>query len=115
MIDWIQLLSRNSIPYREERHNIYVHCIWCGAADQGMHLGISTRGAGWGCWRNKRHRGKSYIRLLAALLRISDAQARALLGIRGEALLPDNDLRTRFSAVRSADRCARLRWVCARA
>jgi hypothetical protein len=53
----------------------------CGAADGGMHMGISLTGNAWGCWRNKDHRGRSPVRLLMTLLKVSYATARDIAGL----------------------------------
>jgi hypothetical protein len=85
VIDWPILLRSRGVEFVESgpstaKGNIYVHCPWCGTADQGHHLGISLFGRGWGCWKSERHRGKSAVRLLSALLSISPTQAAAILG-----------------------------------
>lgn len=97
MTDWRGLLTKHRIQFVESgpstaRDNLYVHCPFCGSADQGHHMGISTRGRGWGCWRNARHRGRSDSRLLAALLRITQDKASTLLGERRTEMVDDEDL-----------------------
>ena len=101
MIDWERILSANRIEFisggkSTSRDNIYVHCPWCGSADQGHHLGISLKGKGWGCWRNSSHRGKSAVKLLAGLLGVSLARASSMLGISsGPAMTDDHNVADR--------------------
>jgi hypothetical protein len=95
-VNWPKLLSRHGVAYVERgpstsRGNIYVRCPWCAEADRGHHMGVSTEGHGWGCWRNVRHRGRDPARLLAALLSIPEVKARALIG-NTATVLDDGDL-----------------------
>jgi hypothetical protein len=100
MIDWEPILKSRGVEVvlsgpSTSKGNIYVRCPFCGGADQGHHMGISIHAEyrGWACWKNKRHRGKSPSRLLAAILAIPEAQAAAILGLRrSAALIPDNGL-----------------------
>ena len=93
MIDWPHLLTQHRIEFRETKRDLYVKCPFCGNADEGMHLGVSTVGKGWGCWRNTHHRGKSPVRLLAALLNVSWERAASILAnTSGHNLVDDNDL-----------------------
>ncbi len=99
MIDWANIFRSRGVSTVEagpstSRGNIYIKCPFCGNADQGHHMGVSIHSEyrGWACWKNKRHRGKSPSRLLAAVLAIPEAQARAILGFKGNALIPDDDL-----------------------
>lgn len=94
MIDWPKFFDKHRVDYAEtgpstSKGNIYVHCPWCGPADEGQHLGIHTkRGKGWrgyGCWRDQRHRGRDPRRLVAGVLGISLARAGELLGSDAEA------------------------------
>lgn len=79
-INWLEFLEAHNIEYisrgpSTSRDNVYVHCIFCGDADRGYHLGISLNGKGWGCWRESAHRGRSPVRLIQALLRCSWQEA----------------------------------------
>lgn len=81
--DWRQFLAGQGIPYQlSGARNITTRCPFCGSADaKGHYLSISLQGKGWRCFRNpQQHRGRSYVRLLIALLHCSEAQARDLLG-----------------------------------
>lgn len=83
--DWIRFLDHHKIEYVTRGSsvvagNVACHCPFCGTADQSHHMGISLAGHGWGCWRNKAHRGKNPVRLVAALLGVSQVQARSLVG-----------------------------------
>lgn len=106
MIDWPTVLREQGIAFFDKgpstsRGNIYVHCPFCGAADQGHHMGISIRvpWRGWGCWRNNQHRGKSAAKLLAAILNISRQRAESILGIEGPTLLEDDDVKGKLDAM----------------
>ena len=71
-VDWVETLDYFGVEYVEHgpnvaQNNINVQCPWCGGADTSHHLGISLNGKGWGCWRDSGHRGKSPVKLLAAL------------------------------------------------
>lgn len=52
------------------RGHINIKCPFCGD-DPSHHLGIQVKGGAWGCWRDRRHRGKDPRRLVQALLRCS--------------------------------------------
>jgi hypothetical protein len=85
-INWKRLLDQHGVEYIEKgssvvKGNIAVHCPMCGNADGGHHMGINLTTSWWGCWRNTQHRGKSPIRLLMALLKVSFAQACDLAGL----------------------------------
>jgi hypothetical protein len=88
MFDWTGFLDSRRIPYvtsgpNVSKGNIAIHCPFCGAADTSQHLSISLEGKGWSCWRKRgEHRGKSPVRLIAALLGCSFAQAADIAGVR---------------------------------
>ena len=84
--DWIRVLDENHIPYitrgsNVKRGNVNLTCPFCGSADSGMHMGVDPVSSWWGCWRNDAHRGKSPVRLLAALLKIPYWKAREIAGL----------------------------------
>jgi hypothetical protein len=89
-IDWEKLLSSHRIEYKFQGKNVYVKCPWCGAADSGHHMGIALSSNAWGCWRNASHRGRSPVKLLMALLRISYEVARELAGFDEQYVDPDS-------------------------
>lgn len=83
--DWQSFLEARGIDYKTHgpstsKDNIYVHCVFCGEADQGFHMGISTKGRGWGCWRDNHHRGIAPARLIQALLGCSWEEAARIAG-----------------------------------
>ena len=93
-INWKRLLDTHGVEYIEHgssvvKGNIAVHCVFCGNADGGHHMGINLSNSYWGCWRNKSHRGKSPVRLLLALLKISYAQALEIAGLDESFIDPD--------------------------
>jgi hypothetical protein len=53
---------------------------FCGPDDHSEHLGIDLSQERWACWRNPQHRGKSPIRLVAALINCTFEQAADLTG-----------------------------------
>lgn len=104
MIDWVRILQQNSIEFVDSgpstaKGNVYVRCPFCGSADQGYHMGISVRGKGWGCWKNRNHRGKSPAKLLSALLDISYYRAQQLLGSPQEKLYTDAAIGAKLRAM----------------
>lgn len=85
--DWTTFLDQRGIDYADRgpstsRGNVYIHCPFCGDADQGRHMGISVENKGWGCWRNAAHRGKAPQRLIQAILGCSWAEAAKIVGKR---------------------------------
>lgn len=78
--DWQNFLDRHGIDYRSEKKDLYIHCPFCGSADTGKHMGVSTVGRGWGCWRQQTHRGRSPERLIQALIGCSWAEAAHIAG-----------------------------------
>lgn len=85
--DWEAFLEKEGIEYKTRgpstsRGNLYVHCPFCGDADQGQHMGISVEGKGWGCWKQQAHRGIAPQRLVQALLKCSWGEAAKIVGKR---------------------------------
>lgn len=85
--DWQEFLTSRGIEHTDTgpstaRGNLYVHCPYCGAADRGMHMGVSLHGRGWGCWKETRHRGRNPTKLVQALLRCSWAEAERITGAK---------------------------------
>jgi len=63
-------------------------------------MGISLSNKGWGCWKNKQHRGRSPTRLVARLLRITELQAATILNRRfGTSLEANTTLLDRARAI----------------
>ena len=82
-MDWIGLFEANSVEYvtrgpNTKRGEASIQCPFCGDDDPSHHLGVSLEGEVWGCHRDATHRGKSPIRLIAALLGCSYPQARLI-------------------------------------
>ena len=105
MFDWQRFLDSQGIEYSERgastaKGNLYVKCPFCGDADQGKHMGLSTAGRGWGCWRNQQHRGRAPERLIQALLGCGWPEAARLAG-KGVSGLPSG-LAGFMDAVRGA-------------
>ena len=94
VINWRDVLTRAKIPFVERGKNvgrgeINIHCPFCGSADPSHHMGLNMESGYWACWRNDQHRGKSPVRLLVALLKISVAKARELAGLDANFVDPD--------------------------
>lgn len=104
MVDWEKILSQYHIEWinagkSTAKGNLYVKCPWCGDNDQGHHLGISLSKPwrGFGCWKQRNHRGKSPVRLLAALLNVPWERAASIISQEsGIDLVADGDLSTRL-------------------
>src|SRR6185312_5603411 len=84
MFDWEQFLDNHGIDYvttghNARRGNIGIACPWCGN-DPSHHLGISTNGRGYHCWRNEAHSGKAPHRLVMALLGAKESALRVIAG-----------------------------------
>lgn len=83
--DWIRFFRQHSIEFVESgpnvaKGNVNIHCPFCGTTDPSHHMGISLSGAGWGCWRDSQHRGKSPKRLVMALINCSASAAADIVG-----------------------------------
>lgn len=78
--DWQTFLDRQGIDYTVQKKDLYIHCPFCGGSDSGRHMGISTVGRGWGCWRQNTHRGKAPERLVQALTGCSFVEAQRITG-----------------------------------
>jgi len=94
-IDWIRILDRYGVEYSTrggnvKRGNVNIHCplCWSNATD-GFHMGLNLSNGAWGCWRNTDHRGRSPLRLLVALLKISYDKAREIAGLDVDYIDPD--------------------------
>jgi hypothetical protein len=85
--NWLDFLSSRHIDYvtsgsNVSRGNVAIKCPFCGGADEGYHLSISTEGRGWRCFRRpQEHRGKSPLKLVQALAHCTADQAAAIVGI----------------------------------
>ncbi len=86
LVDWVALLGERRVPYIErgpnvKRGEVNIQCPFCGSADPSHHMGLNLDTGWWSCWRNKQHSGKSPVRLLMALLRVSFGEARDIAGL----------------------------------
>lgn len=110
VINWQRILDTNNIEYTDrganvKRGNLNIRCPFCGGADPSKHMGIALDTGYWACWRNSDHRGKSPVRLLVKLLRISYGKARELAGLDVDYVDPDgfSEVVERFTSRQSAD------------
>jgi hypothetical protein len=84
--NWEQLLRRYRVEYVTSGPNvakgfIAVKCPFCGQSDPSEHMSIDLRGRFWRCWRNPgQHSGASRVRLIKALIRCTEEEARRLAG-----------------------------------
>ena len=82
--DWQVFLSDHNIHYVTDGPNcpkgdLAIRCPFCGD-DPSQHLAVNMEGAGWHCWRNRDHAGRSPVKLIQALLGCSYDQARLFAG-----------------------------------
>ncbi len=71
-IDWHGLLGHLRIEWQDRgantsRGNVNIHCPWCAERDPSHHLSISEEREAYYCYRDRRHRGRSFLYLLNAL------------------------------------------------
>lgn len=100
--DWMTFLRQRGIPYTNAGHtrgNVGVHCPFCGASDKGAHMGIAVDGRGWHCWRVAEHSGIKPMRLIAALVGCSYAEAAKIAGEDTPGAMPSLDDRTFGDAI----------------
>lgn len=93
--NWLQFCTRYSIEFVEKgpnvsKSNINIECPFCGN-DPSHHLGLSLKKGFWGCWRNKKHRGKKPHKLIMSLLHVPFEQAVAIVGTGGRPNLSEFD------------------------
>lgn len=87
LVDWLSLLSERRVDYIDKgpnvkRGEVNIRCPFCGSADPSYHMGLNLNTGWWSCWRNKSmHSGKSPVRLLMTLLRVSFGEARDIAGL----------------------------------
>lgn len=97
VLDWRAVLTEHRVPFIErgpnvKRGEINVQCPFCGTADPSQHMGLNLKTGYWCCWRNKSaHKGKSPLRLLVALLRISYWEALEIAGLTDDSSYKDPD------------------------
>lgn len=82
-MDWPRFFASHNIPYRDRganisAGNIVIKCPWCGARDHGEHLSVALNGQGFYCYRDNRHRGRSPVGLIVALLGVGVEEARGI-------------------------------------
>ena len=93
--NWVALLDKHRVEYVDrganvKRGEINIRCPWCGSADPSHHLGINLENGWYSCWRNRSgHSGKSPLRLIMALLRVSYWQAREIAGLSDDYVDPE--------------------------
>ena len=83
-MNWEEFLQDHHITYvtrgpNTKKGEVSVRCPWCGDDDPSEHLGISLSREAWGCHRSHTHRGKGPVRLVQALLGVSNNQAKLIV------------------------------------
>ena len=81
----LKILDSNNIDYIERGENvrkgcISVQCFFCGNADPSYHLNINLKSGAYNCWRNKRHSGRRFEKLVMQILDCSFREAESILG-----------------------------------
>lgn len=83
-MDWTRFLDVHHIEWSRHgstRNNVSIRCPWCGSGDPSQHLTINLDGAGYRCFRNRSHSGRSAPWLIQALLQCSWPEAQRLAGV----------------------------------
>ncbi len=88
-----RFLDQYNIPYETagrnvKKGNININCPFCDH-DDGYHMGIIPTNGYYGCWRNFKHRGRNFARVIKALIDCSWEEAQRLAG--KEASFEDGD------------------------
>lgn len=82
--DWPQFLTDHNVHFVTDGPNcpkgdVAVKCPFCHD-DPSEHMAINIDNAGWHCWRNRSHAGRSPVKLIQALIGCSYDQARLFAG-----------------------------------
>lgn len=94
-LDWERVLTEHRVEYvtsgpNVKRGEINIRCPFCGTADPSHHMGLNLDTGWWSCWRRRDiHSGKSPLRLLMQLLRVSYGQAREIAGLGDDYVDPE--------------------------
>ncbi len=85
-MDWRAFCEEYRIDTAEggsstKKNNLYVECPWCCNDKKRLGMDLDPPHY-WGCWLDKTHRGKSSVRLIMALARISYEEACDVAGIQ---------------------------------
>ena len=88
-----RFLDQYNIPYETsgrnvKKGNININCPFC-EHDDGYHMGIIPKNGFYGCWRDSKHRGRDFARVIKALIDCSWEEANRLAG--KEAAFEDGD------------------------
>jgi len=90
--EWQSFLQQHNIPHAfgapHSSGNVGVTCPFCGSAGSDpsrFRMGIHLDGRGWRCLRDETHRGRSPVRLVAAMLNVTHAEALRITGLNGKA------------------------------
>lgn len=116
-LDWLSFLSSRGIEYIERgpnvaRGHVNIRCPFCGPDDPSHHMGIRLEDGAWGCWRDQTHRGRSPVKLIAALTGCSFREARDLADSGAPRDVPMDELAGKLAALDSegTERAAALEW-----
>lgn len=77
-----EVLDEYNIPYITSGRNVRkgnynINCPFC-AQDDGYHMGLVPDKGWYGCWRDSKHRGRNFAKVVQALLNVSWREAQAL-------------------------------------
>jgi hypothetical protein len=95
VLDWERVLREHHVPYADrgpnvKRGELAIQCPFCGSADPSKHMGLNLETGWWSCWRNRsQHSGKSPLRLIMQLLRVSYHRAREIAGLGADYIDPE--------------------------
>lgn len=92
-INWLKIFREYGVDYIDagshvKKGNVNVHCPFC-SGDQKYFMGLDLASGAWGCWWSKDHRGRSPVKLLMRLLRVSFEKAREIAGLGDSYVDPD--------------------------
>jgi hypothetical protein len=99
MFKWLEFCRQHNIPFEDKGRNIYIDCPLCTNGKDKGHLGLSTDGPKWGCWKG--HTGRDAWYMIKSLLRCSEVEAKR---IASDGEYVDSDfgaLREQFSSLGS--------------
>jgi len=106
--DWETFLRQHRIEYvttgpNASKDHINIACPFCGNADPSQHLGISTKGQGYYCFRSQAHGGRSPVRLVRQLIHCDEVTARRIVYGTAPNVPTEDALSANIRAIRAAD------------
>lgn len=85
MFSLLTWLEREGVEVVEAGPNVArghknIQCPFCGPLDKSHHMGVRISDGAWACWRDKRHRGRSPVKIVMAIRRCSFESACEVVG-----------------------------------